>query len=347
MLKHGWSRQQLSCAILPLLTCGTLVFLSSTPRIAAQEQALATRTAPLFEFHSSFWVNLHQVLFHEALLRGRKPDRRLQSNTPLAAPQMSKQEKGEWNAAITFYAANFESRNELFDEELVKINAELAKQPDDGANLNAAGLPSQVATVLQRASPIYRKYWWPVHNKSNQDWIASQSIRVKTLGPQIAVAMEKDLREEWPRAPLRVDVCYYVLEIGHAYTTDTPPHTTFSSSSTQLQDLSGFETLFHEASHTFADTMTDALFKECGAEKKNCGDLWHAVLFYTAGVETRRALPPADQPNFTPYAYKYGLYKRGDYPKYRRVLESDWQAYLDGKMSFQEAIHAMVNDLQQ
>lgn len=95
------------------------------------------------------------------------------------------------------------------------------------------------------------------------------------------------------------------------------------SSAAQLQELSGFETLFHEASHSFADTMTNALFAECGAEKKNCGDLWHAVLFYTAGVETGRALPLADQANFAPYAYKYGLYARGDYPKYRRVLETD------------------------
>src|SRR5262249_50083819 len=53
--------------------------------------------------------------------------------------------------------------------------------------------------------------------------------------------------------------------------------------------------------------MTDALFAECGTENKRCGDLWHAVLFYTAGVETRRALPPAAQASFIPYAYRYGL----------------------------------------
>lgn len=346
MIKRRWWGEQLSWAILPLLTFGMLVSFSSTPRIAAQEQALVTRTAPLFEFHSNFWVNLHQVLFHEALLHIGKPDRRLQSNTPLAAPQMSEQEKGEWNAAIAFYSTNFGSRKELFDDEMVKINAELAKQPDDGASLNAVGLPPEVAGVLHSAAPIYHKYWWAVHNKSNEDWISAQSARVKTLAPQIAAAIEKDLWQAWPAEPLRVDVCYYVPEIGHAYTTDSPPHTTFSSSGAQLQDLSGFETLFHEASHSFADTMTDALFKECGAEKKDCGELWHAVLFYTAGVETRRALPPADQANFTPYAYKYGLYERGDYPKYRRVLESNWQAYLDGKTSFQVAIHSMVADLQ-
>lgn len=347
MLKHGWSWQHRSLAILCLLTCATVVaLLNSAPKVAAKEQTPTTRRALLFDFHSNFWVNLHQVLFHEALLRAGKPDRRLQSNTALAAPEVSEQEKAEWNAAITFYSANFGSRQELFDDEMVKINAELAKQPDDGANLNAGALPSEVAATLGRAAPIYRKYWWPAHNKSNEDWISSQSARVRDLGPKIAAAMTKDLHQQWPVAPLRVDVCFYVPEIGHAYTTDRPPQTTFSSSAAQLQELSGFETLFHEASHSFADTMTNALFAECGAEKKNCGDLWHAVLFYTAGVETSRALPPAEQASFTPYAYKYGLYARGDYPKYRRVLETDWQAYLDGKTSFPAAIHSMAADLQ-
>jgi len=327
---------------LPLLALAAALILPT----GAGKQKTSTRTVALFDFHSNFWVNLHQVLFHEALLRAGKPDRRLQSNTPLTDPRMTEQEKADWNAAIAFYAANFGSRNELFDEEMVKINDELAEQPDDGASLNAAGLPSELAATLQRAAPIYRKYWWTVHNKSNEDWISSQSMRVKTLGPQIAAAIEKDLHQEWPATPLRVDVCYYVPQIGHAYTTNGPPHTTFSSSAPQLQDLSGFETLFHEASHSFADTMGDALSANCQTAKKNCGDLWHAVLFYTAGVEVRRALPPADQKNFTPYAYKYGLYERGDYPKYRRVLESDWQAYLDGKASFQAAIHSMAVDLQ-
>lgn len=116
MLKHGWSWQHRSLAILCLLTCATVVaLLNSAPKVAAKEQTPTTRRALLFDFHSNFWVNLHQVLFHEALLRAGKPDRRLQSNTALAAPEVSEQEKAEWNAAITFYSANFGSRQELVE----------------------------------------------------------------------------------------------------------------------------------------------------------------------------------------------------------------------------------------
>lgn len=175
--------------------------------------------------------------------------------------------------------------------------------------------------------------------------IANGLLRSPQLGGQIAAAMQTDLHQAWPATAVRVDVCYYVPEIGHAYTTTDPPDTTLSSNAPALQGIGGFEILFHEASHTFADKMMDALSAECGAQKNNCGDLWHAVLFYTAGTEVHRALSTSEQAGFVPYAYKYGLYTRGNWPAYRAVIENDWQGYLDGKIDFPTAIHSMVSDL--
>lgn len=212
-----------------------------------------------------------------------------------------------------------------------------------GSHLNPAGLPPEMVAVLQSAAVIYRKYWWPAHNESNENWIPSQKERVQDLGPKLASAMTKDLHQQWPAAPIRVDVCYYVAALGHALTT-LPPHITFSSSGPSNQDLSGFELLFHEASHTFADTMMNALSAEGRTQHKDVGDLWHSVLFYTSGVELRRLLPAPEQASFTPYAYRYGVY-RGRWRKYRRLLETDWQAYLDGKIDFTDAIHSMVAGL--
>jgi hypothetical protein len=335
-----------ACLLLLIISCSHV---SAPPTASSsQNQAAASRaprTAALFDFHSSFWVNLHQVLLHEALLRVGKPDRRLQSTMPLSAMGMTDADKAAWNAAIDSYANEFQGKKELFDDTMVEINDRLAQEADDGASLDASGLPPAVADTLRAAAPVYRKYWWSAHKKSNEDWIASQTARVRDLGPKIAVAITKDLQQSWPEAPIRVDVCYYVPEIGYAYTTAPPAHTTLSSIDTQAQGLNGFEILFHEASHSFADAMTNALHAECSKQKKDCGQLWHAVLFYTAGVEVRRALPAADQANFTPYAYEYGLYTRGDWPKYPAVLEADWQKYLDGKISFADAIHSMVADL--
>ena len=170
--------------------------------------------------------------------------------------------------------------------------------------------------------------------------------RLHDLGPKLAAAMTRDLQQPWPARPIHVDVCYYVPEIGYAFTI-LPPHITYASGDPSHQGLIGLELLFHEASHTFADVEVDALSRACRAQGKDCGDLWHTLLFYTSGVELGRLLPAADRVSFTPYAYKYGLYTRGDWPRYRRVLATHWQAYLDGKTTFDAAIGGMAADLGQ
>jgi hypothetical protein len=330
-----------------MFVCVALAALSTSPsQVTAQEKTPTVRATPLFHFHSNFWVNLHEVLLNEAWLRVRagKPHRRVQSTPPLsAAAGMSKQDDAAWNTAVSFYATQFGARQQLFDNQLVNIIYDLAEQPDNGADLKPAGLPPEMAAVLRRAAVIYRKYWWPAHNESNERWIASQQERLRDLGPKLASAMTKDLHQQWPAAPIRVDVCYYVPALGHALTS-LPPHITFSSTGLSNQGLSGFELLFHEASHTYADTLINALSAEGRRQHKDVGDLWHATLFYTSGVDLRRLLPGPEQASFTPYAYRYGVY-RGRWRIYRRLLETDWQVYLDGKIDFTDAIHSMVADL--
>ena len=164
---------------------------------------------------------------------------------------------------------------------------------------------------------------------------------MRDLGPKLAAAMTKDLQQRWPAAPIRVDVCYYVVALGNALTTFGPPHTTFSSSEPSTQDLSGFELLIHEAAHAFAATLMHALSAQGRAQYKDVADLWHATLFYTSGVELRRVLPAPEEATFTPYAYRYGVY-RGRWQNYRVLLENDWQPYLDGKVDFADAVHSMV-----
>jgi hypothetical protein len=306
----------------------------------------AAETRPLFEFHSNFWVNLHQTLLEEALLRAGAPDRRLQGAAPLAAAQLSAVEQSDWNAAVTFYATHFGTRRQHGNDELIGINDGLAREPDDGGRLSAADLSPPLVAVLRAAAPIFRKYWWQAQQQSNVEWIASQRARVHDLGPKLAAAMTRDLREPWPARPIHVDVCYYVPEIGYAFTI-LPPHITYASADPSHQGLIGFELLFHEASHTFADVETEALSRACRAQGKDCGDLWHTLLFYTSGVELGRLLPAAERAAFTPYADRYGLYTHGDWIRYHRVLATDWQAYLDGKTSFDAAIAGIATDLGQ
>lgn len=329
----------LICVLLPAAThAGTV------PNAQARHAQHASVAHPLFEFHSNFWVNLHQTLLEEALLRAGKPDRRLQANAPLAASQMSRLEESRWNAAVTFYATHFGTLRQHGNDQLIGINDMLAMQPDGGGSLGSAGLSPPLVVVLSGAAPVFRKYWWSAQQQSNMKWIASQRARLHGLGPGLAAAMGRDLRQSWPARPIHVDVCYYVPDIGFAFTI-LPPHITYASDDLSHQGLTGFELLFHEASHTFADEEQRALARACRAQGKDCGDLWHTLLFYTSGVELGRLLPPGERAGFVPYAYKYGLYTRGDWVRYHRVLATDWQAYLDGKTSFDAAIGAMATHL--
>jgi hypothetical protein len=97
---------------------------------------------------------------------------------------------------------------------------------------------------------------------------------------------------------------------------------------------------------TALDAECRAQHKDCGSSQSGLAPLWHAVLFYTSGVELRRLLPPAEQKGFMPYAYANGVYAHGTWVKYREVIESDWQAYLDGELPFNTAIHALARDVE-
>src|SRR5262249_14400376 len=103
-----------------------------------------------------------------------------------------------------------------------------------------------------------------------------------------------------------------------------------------------FEIVFHEASHT----VDEGIMKRLAREGKVPEDLWHAVIFYTSGELARRELGKGNDPSYRPYAYRFQVYERGEWRKFRAALERDWLPYLDGKTSFDAAVSALVRDAQ-
>ena len=79
---------------------------------------------------------------------------------------------------------------------------------------------------------------------------------------------------------------------------------------------------------------TQAAAKAQGVEVD--GWLSHALIFYTAGEATRRAIP-----EHVPYAKKNGVWARGREPL-RQAVEAAWQPWLDGKTSRDAAIRDLV-----
>ena len=135
---------------------------------------------------------------------------------------------------------------------------------------------------------------------------------------------------------------------GTGTTAENQPITiTLSSTDPGNQGASGFEVLFHEASHALAERVSNTIARECRERGKPIPrDLWHALLFYTTGEVVQRALKSsnAQAGSYAPYAVREGLYTRG-WSGYLLLLERFWQSYLDGKTDFDAAIARMVSSL--
>lgn len=318
-------------------TLGCLILIT----FAAAASVGAERTAPYFAFHNSFWMNLHQTLFHEANLRKLPPEKRARFD-PSSLPDapLSRGERDAWNTAVTYYTDKFAGRSQVFDDDLIGISAALTASSDSGDSpLVSAGLSKEHVQVLREAAAVYRKYWWPAHEKSNQQWIAAIEPKVSAMQDKIIPRLESIFSSSWP-SPLRDDVTFWVDAIGYAYTVD---QTTISSASTE-SGMYTVELVFHEGAHTIVHELQKALSKACEEQKKDCGDLWHAVQFYTLGELMSDELLKQNI-DYTPYPVKYGVYQHQQWPKYLIIIEKDWKPYLDRKQTFDQAVNSLVRDL--
>jgi hypothetical protein len=288
-----------------------------------------------FEFQSSFWLNLHQTLFREAMrLDSEQPIK------PLDVSKLTEEELAQWNQSVAYYRQHFHGKRLLFDPEPIKINDMLASPQPNGTLALSPGVQPTMLAV----SALYQRAWWPEQDSQNRQWIAWVKPLVDQYGPEIVPQLEQKFQTKWPANPLRVDLSYFVAEIGGAYTTDDPPHTTLSSVRIP-QDWYGLEVLFHEASHPLAEKLEQDLGRECAVQKKPCDDLWHAVQFYTVGDVVHRALSKRGV-TYDSYAEHNGLYQRGQWPKFKRALDQVWPQYLDGKTDWNRAVRALVTAYQ-
>lgn len=271
-----------------------------------------------FEFHSGFWVNLHHFLYEQATTASLSP-----SYPP------------EWLAALAYYRREI-IRRDLLTDDAAQVNERLSSL-EAASTLKDSGLPPEFIAAIEEAAPVYRVRWWPEHDRANRAWMQAVAPLLSkysdTLKKQLALIYATD----WPSTPIRTDVVEYANWAG-AYTNLGPTHITVSSVNSGNQGDAALEILFHEASHALIAKIREALSTEVKAENKllRRRDLWHAVLFYTAGEIVRRQLD-----GYTPYADEHGLYNR-TWPDLPEILEMDWKPYLDGKIDLTTAVGRLV-----
>ncbi|HEX8172693.1 MAG TPA: hypothetical protein VF824_19305 [Thermoanaerobaculia bacterium] len=269
-------------------------------------------------FHSSFWMSLHERLRHEALV-----------------PETRDVADAEWTAATAAYRQQLGRRSAVFDEELVRWTRAIARSGDGALTKD---VPEPLAAALHRAAPFYRAHDWPRDDAANRFWIAYAAELVRQAGGDISARLAQAYGAPLPKA-LHVEVAPYADPFG----ANTPEAagdlylTTVASRVPGIQGFSALELLFHEPLHHL-DTLFDGMLA-AAAKRANVpvpGNLSHAILFYTVGDATRRALA-ARGTSYTPYAYATGVHKRA-WPELLPLLEEHWQAYLDGKLTRDDAL---------
>ena len=315
-----------------------LVLLAIAASLTLHAHAMPARTpvdAPAtievgrYRLQSNPWVNLHQRLIHEA---------RFGSAPPAA---LSGEDLAEWKKAVETYRAFLGKRNPIFDEELIGMNAALSRT---SAPELPDSIPAPASAALETAMPLYRSVQWEKDDRANRFWIAIAEPMLASAAQELADAHAKAYAMPFPKRIL-VDVSPFAWEYG-AYTVGEgeSAHAVISSTDHGNQGFAALEMLMHEPSHAIVAPASGAIGADLTRVAGELGvkppsNLWHAILFYTSGELTRRALATRGVSDYQPYIV--GMYERV-FRELRQPLETHWQAYLDGKVSREAAIRQIL-----
>ena len=322
-----------------LKRCLVVVVLAlAVPALLAQEAGEIALEQPPFVVHSAFWPNLHHVLWAEAWARrpsSGKPSPAGSLPEPLTA-DLTAEERAAWDAAVSYYDRELADLHPLFEMGPIRKLMTTVK-----GELPMTGLEPAHRQALAAAAAVYRKHWWPAHDRANRAWITDPMSKVASLSPAVPDRLARLYGKPWFTGGVRVDVVRVASREGAFTSIDpAPAHITISSSSPANSGWLAAEILFHESSHALAGPIMEAFAAELRAQGKSSRDLWHAALFYLTGEVVRQELAGRDIA-FEPYLYKTGLFERA-WPQYKAAIETHWKPYVNGEVSRDAAIKNVV-----
>ncbi|HXV60593.1 MAG TPA: hypothetical protein VEK15_07865 [Vicinamibacteria bacterium] len=302
--------------------------------LSAPRASFEVVTTQHFNFYSDPRLNLHDQL--NQLTRG---DSELEPEAAACLEALSQRDRDGWSQAIALYR---ERLSELFirGDEMSAVRARIL----DGSSLAGGELVDAVFDHLEQARPAYDACLWEEQDRRNRAWIASVAPRVRAHEAELTARLSALFLHEWPEARLPVDLVAWVSPSG-ANTIDLPAHVMISSVDPGYRDDAGLEMIFHESSHLLIGPrygrVAEEIARANGDRMLPRRDLWHTILFYTAGQATKERLAETGTPGYVPYLYAQGLIERG-WRVYREPLETHWQSYMDGTIDLATAADRLV-----
>jgi hypothetical protein len=306
--------------------------------VCALPAASQPRVGSMFAFQNNFWVNLHQFL------RGEIYRRRVNAPLGLDPASLNEADRAAWASVLDVYTG-VSKQDLIFDAEAQRIDNTLA-MAGDVARLSDGLLDTSTTAALNAAAPIYRVRLWPARQRDNDAWNAQAKALIDRHETAMASALARLYHITWPLEPYLLDA---VGEIGpnsavtHAGPAGFAAHIQAGAASLRNTGDAPLELLFHEASHASSveGSISAMIEDECRRQKLAVPpNLWHLMIMYTSGAIARRELAETGRPGYKPYVDRYDQLP----PAERSAFERDWQPYLDGKVSFQQALHDLVRD---
>jgi hypothetical protein len=300
-----------------------------TADVSAQEKVQTATKVGRYQLQSNPWVNLHQRLLYASRFKTAPP-------AALSGDDLLK-----WNKVVEAYRKYFGKRSPIFDDELIQLNAALSAT-------RASKLPSsiskKVSRALETAMPLYRLVQWEEDDRANRFCIAVVTPMLTSAAEELADAHAKAYGMPFPKNIL-VDIAAFGWQFG-AYTVGEGEyaHVVIQSTDRANQGFMALESLMHEPSHAIVGATSGAIGADLTRVAKELGvkpmsNLWHAIMFYTSGELTRRALAKRGVSDYKPIITE--MYS-GPFRGYRQPLEIHWQAYLDGNISREKAIRKIL-----
>ena len=310
------------------------------PREEKADGILAQTRA--FEFHGSFWTDLHHFLYVVARGRLKTPDAAreavVEAPEELEKAGLSASERAAMDSAIAVYMKSFARRDLVFDDGAAAQTAAIARLESRPAAAGAEGVDPELTSALDLAAPLWRKAFWPRHSRRHRAWLDEVLPILAKHSDAMVRGIENAYGVRWPPEPLRVDLVAYANWAG-AYTNATrPPRTTMSTTDPTYGGAGSLEMLFHEASHTFDQIIMKLLADEGRRQERRIPRrLSHALVFDTAGE-----LAAARIPGYVPAGEK-GLYRKGEW--FREPLTRIWHPHIAGRVPLAVAVRDLVAEV--
>jgi hypothetical protein len=291
----------------------------------------------MFVYHNNFWLNLHEFLRGETYRRSAKlpPE--------IAPSSLTGSERAAWESAIEVYT-EVAKRDRVLDEESRRITNALSTT-GNATRLREGLLDARVTHALNDATPIYRARLWAARRRGNDDWNEWAKTLTDRHQAAMAAALAKAYGITWPPEPYLVDA---VGESGgNPAFTQAPASSRFAAHiHANVGDFRNtgsapLELMFLEASHVAAVGGHVARLVEEACERQKLAvppDLWHFMIMFTTGEVARRELERSGSFGYVPYVYRYNQLP----PAVLSAFEQQWLPYLDGKISFEKALSALV-----